>query len=86
MFFQKKCVQYWPNKSEVHGDIEVIKEKEETWPDYCIRWFTLKQVDLYFNSNTSTFFYANQVMMLYIIKIYNGHVSHLHFSTDYLPH
>ncbi|KAI1901714.1 hypothetical protein AGOR_G00037230 [Albula goreensis] len=38
-----KCCKYWPDDSEIYGDIKITLLKTETLADYCVRTFTLER-------------------------------------------
>ena len=45
--FQNKCEKYWPHEENVtvrYGNFDVKLNKEEIWPDFCIRSMTVKKV------------------------------------------
>ena len=46
MFFslQVKCVRYWPDETEVYGDIKVTLIETEPLAEYVIRTFTVQKV------------------------------------------
>ncbi|XP_060640646.2 receptor-type tyrosine-protein phosphatase U isoform X2 [Anolis sagrei] len=38
-----KCSKYWPDDSEVYGDIKIVQETSETLAEYVVRTFTLER-------------------------------------------
>ncbi|KAJ8386282.1 hypothetical protein AAFF_G00174780 [Aldrovandia affinis] len=38
-----KCCKYWPDDSEIYGDIKISLLKTETLAEYCVRTFTLER-------------------------------------------
>lgn len=45
---QVKCCKYWPDDSEMYGDIKITLLKEETLAEYTVRTFALERVRLSF--------------------------------------
>lgn len=45
LFFQVKCVRYWPDETEVYGDIKVTLIETEPLAEYVIRTFTVQKVN-----------------------------------------
>lgn len=43
-FSQVKCVRYWPDDTEVYGDIKVTLIETEPLAEYVIRTFTVQKV------------------------------------------
>lgn len=41
---QVKCCKYWPDDSEVYGDIKITLLKTETLAEYTVRTFTMERV------------------------------------------
>lgn len=41
---QVKCVRYWPDDTEVYGDIKVTLIETEPLAEYVIRTFTVQKV------------------------------------------
>lgn len=41
---QVKCVRYWPDETEVYGDIKVTLIETEPLAEYVIRTFTVQKV------------------------------------------
>ncbi|CAF91650.1 unnamed protein product, partial [Tetraodon nigroviridis] len=39
-----KCVRYWPDETEVYGDIKVTLIETEPLAEYVIRTFTVQKV------------------------------------------
>lgn len=44
MFKQVKCCKYWPDDSEMYGDIKITLLKTETLAEYTVRTFALERV------------------------------------------
>lgn len=44
VFFQVKCCKYWPDESEMYGDIKITLLKTETLAEYTVRTFALERV------------------------------------------
>lgn len=47
MFKQVKCCKYWPDDSEMYGDIKITLLKTETLAEYTVRTFALERVCLF---------------------------------------
>lgn len=45
---QVKCVRYWPDDTEVYGDIKVTLIETEPLAEYVIRTFTVQKVSFPF--------------------------------------
>lgn len=43
---QVKCVRYWPDETEVYGDIKVTLIETEPLAEYVIRTFTVQKVSM----------------------------------------
>ena len=43
---QVKCCKYWPDDSEMYGDIKITLLKTETLAEYTVRTFALERVSL----------------------------------------
>lgn len=41
-----KCCKYWPDDSEMYGDIKITLLKTETLAEYTVRTFALERVSL----------------------------------------
>lgn len=41
---QVKCCKYWPDSSEMYGDIKITLLKTETLAEYTVRTFALERV------------------------------------------
>ena len=52
--YQVKCEKYWPDESEIYGDIEVTITDTRTFADYVTRSFILKKVMLNFRETEIT--------------------------------
>lgn len=54
VFFKVKCVRYWPDETEVYGDIKVTLIETEPLAEYVIRTFTVQKVKvfIYMHSNS----------------------------------
>lgn len=44
VFQQVKCCKYWPDDSEMYGDIKITLLKTETLAEYTVRTFALERV------------------------------------------
>lgn len=44
VIFQVKCVRYWPDETEIYGDIKVTLTETETLAEFVIRTFTVQKV------------------------------------------
>lgn len=44
IIFQVKCVRYWPDDTEVYGDIKVTLTETEPLAEFVIRTFTVQKV------------------------------------------
>lgn len=44
MLEQVKCCKYWPDDSELYGDIKITLLKTETLAEYTVRTFALERV------------------------------------------
>lgn len=42
--FQVKCVRYWPDETEVYGDVKVTLIETEPLAEYVIRTFSVQKV------------------------------------------
>jgi len=53
--FQVKCCKYWPDESEMYGDIKITLLKTETLAEYTVRTFALERVrEDFFSSRDRT--------------------------------
>lgn len=43
-FVQMKCCKYWPDESELYGDIKITLLKTETLAEYTVRTFAMERV------------------------------------------
>ncbi|MEQ2160282.1 hypothetical protein GOODEAATRI_032008, partial [Goodea atripinnis] len=43
VFKQVKCCKYWPDDSEMYGDIKITLLKTETLAEYTVRTFALER-------------------------------------------
>lgn len=50
---QVKCCKYWPDDSEMYGDIKITLLKTETLAEYTVRTFALERVGLHFHLKIS---------------------------------
>lgn len=41
---QMKCCKYWPDDSELYGDIKITLLKTETLAEYTVRTFAMERV------------------------------------------
>lgn len=62
VLFQVKCVRYWPDETEVYGDIKVTLIETEPLAEYVIRTFTVQKV----NTETSSSDYLNYVLLCFL--------------------
>lgn len=46
MGLQVKCSRYWPEDSDMYGDIKITLVKTETLAEYVVRTFALERVSL----------------------------------------
>lgn len=44
VIFQVKCVCYWPDETEIYGDIKVTLTETEPLAEFVIRTFTVQKV------------------------------------------
>lgn len=44
VIFQVKCVRYWPDETEIYGDIKVTLTETEPLAEFVIRTFTVQKV------------------------------------------
>lgn len=44
IYKQVKCCKYWPDDSEMYGDIKITLLKTETLAEYTVRTFALERV------------------------------------------
>ena len=47
---QVKCSRYWPEDSDMYGDIKITLVKTETLDEYVVRTFALERVSLIFST------------------------------------
>lgn len=48
---QVKCSRYWPEDSDMYGDIKITLVKTETLAEYVVRTFALERVSLPYSSS-----------------------------------
>lgn len=48
---QVKCSRYWPEDSDMYGDIKITLVKTETLAEYVVRTFALERVSLLYTSS-----------------------------------
>lgn len=48
---QVKCSRYWPEDSDMYGDIKITLVKTETLAEYVVRTFALERVSLIHTSS-----------------------------------
>lgn len=46
---QVKCYKYWPDDTEMYGDIKISLLKTETLAEYAVRTFSLERVSITFS-------------------------------------
>lgn len=44
LFVQMKCCKYWPDDTELYGDIKITLLKTETLAEYTVRTFAMERV------------------------------------------
>lgn len=44
VLLQMKCCKYWPDDTELYGDIKITLLKTETLSDYTVRTFSMERV------------------------------------------
>lgn len=44
LFLQMKCCKYWPDDTELYGDIKITLLKTETLAEYTVRTFAMERV------------------------------------------
>ena len=44
VFLQMKCCKYWPDDTELYGDIKITLLKTETLAEYTVRTFAMERV------------------------------------------
>lgn len=44
LFAQMKCCKYWPDDTELYGDIKITLLKTETLAEYTVRTFAMERV------------------------------------------
>lgn len=59
-----KCCKYWPDDSEMYGDIKITLLKTETLAEYTVRTFALERVSL-----SKTYVFANPPLPLLILVV-----------------
>lgn len=50
---QVKCSRYWPEDSDMYGDIKITLVKTETLAEYVVRSFALERVSLLWSPGPS---------------------------------
>ena len=48
-----KCSRYWPEDSDMYGDIKITLVKTETLAEYVVRSFALERVSLLWSPGLS---------------------------------
>lgn len=43
---QVKCYKYWPDDTDMYGDIKISLLKTETLAEYAVRTFSLERVSM----------------------------------------
>lgn len=61
LFVQMKCCKYWPDDTELYGDIKITLLKTETLAEYTVRTFAMERV-----SHTYTLFLSQLVSPQYL--------------------
>lgn len=46
VYEQVKCYKYWPDDTEMYGDIKISLLKTETLAEYAVRTFSLERVSM----------------------------------------
>lgn len=59
-----KCCKYWPDDSEMYGDIKITLLKTETLAEYTVRTFALERVSL---TKIHCYFCLTLVYICYVI-------------------
>lgn len=59
---QMKCCKYWPDDTELYGDIKITLLKTETLAEYTVRTFAMERV-----SHTHTLFLSQPESLWYIL-------------------
>lgn len=44
LFVQMKCCKYWPDDTDLYGDIKITLLKTETLAEYTVRTFAMERV------------------------------------------
>lgn len=63
LFVQMKCCKYWPDDTELYGDIKITLLKTETLAEYTVRTFAMERVS---HALTFSFF---QFQLSYIASV-----------------
>lgn len=69
IFKQVKCCKYWPDDSEMYGDIKITLLKTETLAEYTVRTFALERVSLLNICILPTLFLALVMLAVMFLKI-----------------
>lgn len=64
-------MRYWPDETEVYGDIKVTLIETEPLAEYVIRTFTVQKV----NTGTSSSHYLNQLCSAVFFGDPRGHLN-----------
>lgn len=56
LFVQMKCCKYWPDDTELYGDIKITLLKTETLAEYTVRTFAMERVTHFILSPTTASF------------------------------
>lgn len=71
-----KCVRYWPDETEVYGDIKVTLIETEPLAEYVIRTFTVQKVN--------NFLFENQLLVVNILFPLRAEATQLKTCSVYL--
>lgn len=58
-----KCVRYWPDETEVYGDIKVTLIETEPLAEYVIRTFTVQKV----KTHPPSVFHLNEMSLSFFV-------------------
>lgn len=74
VIFQVKCVRYWPDETEIYGDIKVTLTETEPLAEFVIRTFTVQKVKTWASTSNHFISYSRK-------QVFRGY-SHLfvHYS------
>ena len=63
---QVKCCKYWPDDSEMYGDIKITLLKTESLAEYTVRTFALERVSPHLASGQQE---NTVVVQLYLLQL-----------------